>query len=61
MRCAAPERILVLSALHKRFYDNSLTGDVVIVKNSPGKTVAPDDGLNGWNLPWSAWTAGSAA
>ncbi|KUN87815.1 hypothetical protein AQJ66_09335 [Streptomyces bungoensis] len=44
----------------KWFYDNSLIGDVVIVKNSPDKTVAPDNGLNGWNLSWSAWTAGSA-
>ncbi|MET9048524.1 Ig-like domain-containing protein [Streptomyces sp. NPDC004362] len=45
----------------KWFYDNSLVGDVVIVKNSPDKTVAPDNGLNGWNVPWSTWTAGSAA
>ncbi|MFG2120647.1 Ig-like domain-containing protein [Streptomyces sp. NPDC048710] len=45
----------------KWFYDNSLIGDVVIVKNSPDKTVAPDNGLNGWNMSWSAWTAGSAA
>ncbi|MEU9730592.1 Ig-like domain-containing protein [Streptomyces sp. NPDC048002] len=45
----------------KWFYDNSLIGDVVIVKNSPDKSVAPDNGLNGWNLPWSQWTAGSAA
>ncbi|MEU9450488.1 Ig-like domain-containing protein [Streptomyces sp. NPDC048277] len=44
----------------KWFYDNSLVGDVVIVKNSPDKTVQPDNGLNGWNLSWSAWTAGSA-
>ncbi|WP_437025570.1 L,D-transpeptidase [Streptomyces bungoensis] len=44
----------------KWFYDNSLLGDVVIVKNSPDKTVTPDNGLNGWNLSWSAWTAGSA-
>ncbi|MGW3492604.1 L,D-transpeptidase [Streptomyces sp. NPDC001020] len=44
----------------KWFYDNSLMGDVVIVKNSPDRTVAPDNGLNGWNVPWSAWTAGSA-
>ncbi|WP_181140136.1 Ig-like domain-containing protein [Streptomyces sp. Ru62] len=44
----------------KWFYDNSLVGDVVIVKNSPDTTVAPDNGLNGWNMPWSAWTAGSA-
>ncbi|MEU2928620.1 Ig-like domain-containing protein [Streptomyces sp. NPDC007251] len=44
----------------KWFFDNSLIGDVVIVKNSPDSTVAPDNGLNGWNMPWSAWTAGSA-
>ncbi|MER6573198.1 Ig-like domain-containing protein [Streptomyces sp. NPDC001093] len=45
----------------KWFYDNTLIGDVVIVKNSPDTTVAPDNGLNGWNMSWSAWTAGSAA
>ncbi|MFI6662078.1 Ig-like domain-containing protein [Streptomyces sp. NPDC050523] len=45
----------------KWFYDNSLIGDVVVVKNSPDKTVAPDNGLNGWNLPWSEWVAGSTA
>ncbi|WP_225099197.1 Ig-like domain-containing protein [Streptomyces sp. CoH27] len=44
----------------KWFYDNSLVGDVVIVKNSPDTTVAPDNGLNGWNMSWSAWIAGSA-
>ncbi|MCX4762775.1 Ig-like domain-containing protein [Streptomyces sp. NBC_01275] len=44
----------------KWFYDHSLIGDVVIVKNSPDKTVSPDNGLNGWNLPWAEWTAGSA-
>ncbi|GAA3831476.1 Ig-like domain-containing protein [Streptomyces phyllanthi] len=45
----------------KWFYDNSLIGDVVTVKNSPDETVTPDNGLNGWNLSWSDWTAGSAA
>ncbi|MBD0840736.1 Ig-like domain-containing protein [Streptomyces sp. TRM68416] len=45
----------------KWFYDNSLVGDVVIVKNSPDKSVTPDNGLNGWNMPWSEWTSGSAA
>ncbi|MER7972846.1 Ig-like domain-containing protein [Streptomyces sp. NPDC096080] len=43
------------------FFDNSLVGDVVIVKNSPDKTVSPDNGLNGWNMAWSEWVAGSAA
>ncbi|MGV9276897.1 L,D-transpeptidase [Streptomyces griseosporeus] len=45
----------------KWFYDNSLVGDVVIVENSADKTVAPDNGLNGWNMPWNEWVAGSAA
>lgn len=44
----------------KWFFDNSLIGDVVTVKNSPDRTVAPDNGLNGWNMPWSEWTAGGA-
>lgn len=46
--------------LGKWFFDNSLIGDVVVVKNSPDDTVAPDNGLNGWNMSWSEWTAGSA-
>ncbi|MFI8961191.1 Ig-like domain-containing protein [Streptomyces sp. NPDC053493] len=42
------------------FYDHSIVGDVVVVKNSKDKTIAPDNGLNGWNMSWSAWKAGSA-
>ncbi|MDI3390577.1 Ig-like domain-containing protein [Streptomyces sp. B-S-A8] len=42
------------------FYENSLVGDVVIVKNSPDKTITADNGLNGWNMDWSEWKAGSA-
>ncbi|MFG2330319.1 Ig-like domain-containing protein [Streptomyces sp. NPDC048604] len=42
------------------FYDNSIVGDVVVVKNSKDKTIAPDNGLNGWNLSWAQWKAGSA-
>lgn len=41
-------------------YDHSIVGDVVVVKNSKDKTIAPDNGLNGWNMSWSAWKAGSA-
>ncbi|MER5204664.1 Ig-like domain-containing protein [Streptomyces sp. NPDC002825] len=41
-------------------FDHSLIGDVVIVKNSNDKTIKPDNGLNGWNLSWSEWKAGSA-
>ncbi|MFD3514122.1 Ig-like domain-containing protein [Streptomyces sp. NPDC058657] len=43
------------------FFNNSMVGDVVVVKNSPDKTIKPDNGLNGWNLDWAAWTAGSKA
>ncbi|MEU1091166.1 Ig-like domain-containing protein [Streptomyces sp. NPDC005576] len=43
------------------FYNHSLVGDVVVVKNSPDKTIAPDNGLNGWNMSWAQWTADSAA
>ncbi|MDG4864178.1 Ig-like domain-containing protein [Streptomyces sp. T-3] len=42
------------------FYNNSLIGDVVEVKNSPDKTIQPENGLNGWNMSWSEWKAGSA-
>ncbi|MDQ0934793.1 L,D-transpeptidase [Streptomyces turgidiscabies] len=45
----------------KWFFDSSVIGDVVIVKNSPDKQVAPDNGLNGWNMSWSEWTAGAAS
>jgi hypothetical protein len=42
------------------FYTNTLIGDVVVVKNTGDKTISPDNGLNGWNLDWAAWKAGSA-
>ncbi|MEU5009956.1 Ig-like domain-containing protein [Streptomyces sp. NPDC021749] len=44
----------------KWFFNESLVGDVVVVKNSHDKMVQPDNGLNGWNLSWSDWKAGSA-
>jgi lipoprotein-anchoring transpeptidase ErfK/SrfK len=43
------------------FYENSLLGDVVIVINSNDQTIAPDNGLNGWNMSWADWVAGSEA
>ncbi len=43
------------------FFDNSLIGDVVTVVNSPDKTIKPDNGLNGWNMTWAEWKAGSAS
>ncbi|WP_225829050.1 L,D-transpeptidase [Streptomyces naphthomycinicus] len=42
------------------FYNNSLIGDVVVVQHTGDKTVAPDNGLNGWNMDWAQWKAGSA-
>ncbi|MFC0601355.1 L,D-transpeptidase [Streptomyces palmae] len=42
------------------FFNNSQIGDVVIVTGSPDKTIQPDNGLNGWNMSWSEWVAGSA-
>ncbi|MFC8571280.1 Ig-like domain-containing protein [Streptomyces sp. NPDC057245] len=42
------------------FFDRSLVGDVVEVVHSKDRTVAPDNGLGGWNMNWKKWTAGSA-
>ncbi|MEU2564720.1 Ig-like domain-containing protein [Streptomyces longispororuber] len=42
------------------FFRNSITGDVVDVRNTGDKTIAPDNGLNGWNMSWAEWKAGSA-
>ncbi|MEV6246927.1 Ig-like domain-containing protein [Streptomyces sp. NPDC051742] len=39
------------------FYDRSIIGDVVVVKNSKDKQIKPENGLNGWNMPWSEWIA----
>ncbi|MEU9628474.1 Ig-like domain-containing protein [Streptomyces luteogriseus] len=38
------------------FFNHSMIGDVVVVKNSEDQTVAPDNGLNGWNMSWEKWT-----
>ncbi|MFF8729572.1 Ig-like domain-containing protein [Streptomyces sp. NPDC015171] len=37
------------------FFNHSMSGDVVVVKNSHDATVAPDNGLNGWNMSWADW------
>ncbi|MEW2297807.1 Ig-like domain-containing protein [Streptomyces sp. NPDC006743] len=43
------------------FFDNSMIGDVVIVKNSGDTaTPAPDNGFSDWNMSWNDWVAGSA-
>ncbi|MFJ9590371.1 L,D-transpeptidase [Streptomyces acidicola] len=39
------------------FFNRSMTGDVVIVKNANERTVDPDNGLNGWNMSWEKWKA----
>ncbi|MFE7433255.1 Ig-like domain-containing protein [Streptomyces tendae] len=39
------------------FFENSIIGDVVVVKNSEDATIAPDNGLNGWNMSWEKWKA----
>jgi lipoprotein-anchoring transpeptidase ErfK/SrfK len=36
-------------------FDHSLVGDVVNVVNPHDRTVAPDNGLGGWNLTWRQW------
>ncbi|MET7609391.1 L,D-transpeptidase [Streptomyces avermitilis] len=42
------------------FFDHSMIGDVVIVKNFEDKTMlAADNGLSDWNMAWSVWVAGS--
>ena len=42
------------------FYAHSMIGDVVVVSNTGDRTVRPDNGLNGWNMSWEEWKAGSA-
>ncbi|MEU6668829.1 Ig-like domain-containing protein [Streptomyces sp. NPDC046727] len=42
------------------FFDRSLVGDVIEVVNSKDRTVAPDNGLGGWNMGWKEWKAGGA-
>ncbi|TDC75053.1 L,D-transpeptidase [Streptomyces hainanensis] len=37
------------------FFANSLIGDVVEVVNSNDDIIAPDNGLNGWNMSWDEW------
>ncbi|MFM9586421.1 MULTISPECIES: L,D-transpeptidase [Streptomyces] len=39
------------------FFDNSMVGDVVVVKNSNDRIVDPDNGYNGWNMSWDKWKA----
>ncbi|MFR9725413.1 L,D-transpeptidase [Streptomyces sp. MS19] len=40
------------------FFGESMIGDVVEVVNSADDVIAPDNGLNGWNMDWDEWGAG---
>ncbi|XLE11935.1 Ig-like domain-containing protein [Streptomyces sp. Pv4-95] len=41
-------------------FAHSRVGDTVEVRNSRDRTVAPSNGLGGWNMPWEKWKRGSA-
>ncbi|WP_078879799.1 L,D-transpeptidase [Kitasatospora purpeofusca] len=41
-------------------FEHTIPGDVLEVRASTGDAVPPSNGLNGWNLPWAQWVAGSA-
>lgn len=28
---------------------------MIVVKNSKDKEIAPENGLNGWNMDWAEW------
>ncbi|GAA1237573.1 Ig-like domain-containing protein [Kitasatospora nipponensis] len=43
------------SSVAGKFFSGSMIGDVVIIKNSRGKTVSGSNGLSGWTMPWSTW------
>lgn len=43
------------------FFNNSIVGDVVDVRNTGDRTVDPANGLNGWNMSWADWKAGAEA
>ncbi|MEU5388545.1 L,D-transpeptidase [Kitasatospora cineracea] len=38
-----------------KFFNSSIVGDVVRIKNSKGQTVSGDNGWSGWTIPWSKW------
>ncbi|MFJ4676015.1 Ig-like domain-containing protein [Kitasatospora sp. NPDC088783] len=38
-----------------KFFNSSIIGDVVRIKNSKGQTVSGDNGWSGWTVPWSKW------
>ncbi|WP_308271308.1 Ig-like domain-containing protein [Kitasatospora sp. SUK 42] len=43
------------SSVAGKFFNDSMIGDVVKIVNSKEKTVAPSNGLGGWNVAWANW------
>ncbi|MFC8452972.1 Ig-like domain-containing protein [Kitasatospora sp. NPDC057223] len=38
-----------------KFFNDSMIGDPVTIKNSTSAVVKPDNGLSGWTLDWKNW------
>ncbi|MFJ8628230.1 Ig-like domain-containing protein [Kitasatospora sp. NPDC093550] len=38
-----------------KFFNDSMVGDVIKIVNTKEKTVAPSNGLGGWNVDWANW------
>ncbi|MGA5819676.1 L,D-transpeptidase [Kitasatospora sp. NPDC094028] len=43
------------SSVAGKFFNDSIVGDVVKIVNTKEKTVAPSNGLGGWNVAWANW------
>ncbi|MFE6054971.1 Ig-like domain-containing protein [Kitasatospora sp. NPDC056446] len=41
-------------------FEHTVPGDVLEVRAAAGDVVPPQNGLNGWNMAWEQWVAGSA-
>ena len=43
------------SSVAGKFFNDSMIGDPVTIKNSSSATVDPSNGLSGWTMDWSKW------
>ncbi|MFJ6381984.1 Ig-like domain-containing protein [Kitasatospora sp. NPDC092039] len=43
------------SSVAGKFFNDSMIGDPIKIVNTKEKTVAPSNGLGGWNLEWANW------
>ncbi|MFJ6769443.1 Ig-like domain-containing protein [Kitasatospora sp. NPDC091257] len=43
------------SSVAGKFFNDSMIGDPIKVVNTKEKTVAPSNGLGGWNVDWANW------